>query len=181
MAVRNVYTNVLSRTNKQLCVWNGKNMEAFSGAKEFGNLYVKLPDADVYVHSNEIFRSANREWVAEMLMALRLDYVDQETHDEMRAMVKEAMAKREAYAGVISEWLVKECSTWTKSAAKERENLPGIAKRELEADSTNDVIRWIGEFLDNVVHNNDPQLPEFHLAIPEQIAAIVRIRDLDLY
>lgn len=181
MIPRNVFVNVPSRTEKQLCVWNGKNMEAFTGAREFGELYIRLPLTEVYVHAHEIRTCRKPDDIERMLAVLDIGYVDASTHTHLRGLADAAYAEIEAYKGVIDEKLINQCDEWRCGVINEREKWREIIDRELNAPDTDYVIATIRGIINNVVLKNDPDFPDFHLAMGHQIAAIHRIAKLKDY
>lgn len=179
MTPRNVFVNVPSQTDKVVCVWNGSSMEAFSGAREFGEPYLKLPGTEVYVFAHEIRTSRKPESIESMLAVLDLEYVDQDIHTLLRERADSAYAELDAYKGVINKHLRDYCTSWCFNALPIRDQLDDIIKRELSAPNTDLVIAAIREIITNVVLHNTPKLPTYEMALPAQIAAISRIANVD--
>lgn len=180
MAIRNVFVDVPSVTNDQVCVWNGAAMEGFTGAAEFGEIYIKLPGSKIYVRSN--FIGCNRaEAVRDVLTVLALPYVNDSDHDHLKQLAGDVKNNIKAYRSILSEDVIEDCRKWIKDTEEKFPEIIEAGRRCLASNSIDQVILVLRGFLKKRAMRHDYTITANVDYTPHTTAAIIRIVNTDAY
>lgn len=183
MANRNIYLNPNSRTEETVVVWNESEgvMEAFSGAKNFGEIYIRLPKQDfmdVFVRAGE-FVAAGAEDIAALL-----DVVDVKVKfeswefAELLEKADKATTRRRALQEVFDKKIVADAKAWIDQLIEEHEYIADRAAAHTKAENTDGQIEQLRLIIGEIMKTNQIPLPHIATNLTDwmdRVAAIFRI------
>ena len=183
MSVRNIYLNPNSRTEETVVVWNESEgaMEAFSGAKNFGEIYIRLPKQDfmdVFVRAGE-FVAASAEDIAALLdvVDVKVKFESSE-FEELLEKADKATTRRRALQDVFDKNIIATAKSWIDQVIDDHPVLADVVTDRIKADNTDSQIAELRDLIAGIMKKNRLTLPHISEDLTDQldrVAAIFRI------